>query len=193
MARGPIGKACNKWSRSMHRWGAILASVPLMIVIASGLLLQWKKELAWVQPPERRGTEAAPSIGLGAILQAAKSEPRAGVRSWADIDRLDFRPARGVVKVLCASRWELQLDAASGAVLSSAYRRSDLIESIHDGSFFHSAAKHWVFFPAGVGLWVTGLYLWALPLVARRNGRRRRGAHRGAVTSGSTSTSTSPE
>ncbi len=74
----------------------------------------------------------------------------------------------------CSNRWEVQLDLADANVLSSTYRRSDLIESIHDGSWFHPLAKTWVWLPAGavlLVLWGTGLYLWWLPHAVRR--RRR--------------------
>ncbi len=61
-------------------------------------------------------------------------------------------------------------------MLQVAYRRSDLIESIHDGSFFHDRAKLWVFLPAGlilIGLWVTGVYLWLLPHLVKRRRKER--------------------
>jgi len=60
-------------------------------------------------------------------------------------------------------------------LLQSAYRRSDLIETLHDGSFFHPLVKLGVFFPAAVivfGLWITGMYLFLLPFRARANKRR---------------------
>ncbi len=82
-----------------------------------------------------------------------------------------------MLKVQCKNSWEIQLDAQSGQILQVAYRRSDLIESIHDGSWFHSRAKMWLFFPAGVivlGLWLTGIYLFFLPHWVRwRRGRDR--------------------
>jgi hypothetical protein len=65
----------------------------------------------------------------------------------------------------------VQVDTNTGSVLQVAYRRSDLIESIHDGSFFHDQAKLWVFLPTAIivlGLWVTGMYLFILPLAVRR-------------------------
>jgi hypothetical protein len=55
--------------------------------------------------------------------------------------------------------------------LQTAYRRSDLMESLHDGSWFHPLAKLWIFLPAGVivfVLWVTGIYLFLLPIRSRR-------------------------
>ena len=85
------------------------------------------------------------------------------------------------MKIRGVNRWEVQLDATTGAVLSSTYRRSDLIESIHDGSWFHDRVKLWIFLPSGVvllALWVTGMYLWILPIWMRLPG--------GTVTSCST-------
>ncbi|MHC4989365.1 MAG: PepSY domain-containing protein [Planctomycetota bacterium] len=176
-----LKSAVNKWSRKVHRWGAIGVAVPIAVVIGSGLLLQLKKQWGWVQPPTARGEPISPTLSFDQILQIASTVPEAGVRGWDDVDRLDVRPGRGVVKVRCKNRWEIQIDSSSGAVLQSTYRRSDLIESIHDGSWFHDRAKLWLFLPSGVvlgGLWFTGVYLWALPLVMKRRGRLRRSAAR---------------
>ena len=55
-----------------------------------------------------------------------------------------------------------------------AYRRSDMLEAMHDGSFFSNAAKYGLFIPSGICLlvlWASGLYLFALPLW--RNWRKR--------------------
>jgi uncharacterized iron-regulated membrane protein len=159
------------WNRKLHRWGAIAVALPFLIVISTGLLLQLKKQLAWVQPSEQKGTSAAPAVTMDAMLAAARSVPEAGIAEWSDVDRIDVRPSKGLIKVIGNSRWEIQLDASSGAVLQTAYRRSDLMESLHDGSWFHPLAKLWIFLPAGVivfALWVTGIYLFLLPIRSRR-------------------------
>lgn len=166
------------WNRKLHRWGSILIAVPLLVVIATGVLLQVKKDWSWVQPPTLRGSEqGAPTIAFERVLDAARSVPDAGISGWDDVDRLDVRPSKGVVKVRGKNRWEVQVDTSTGAVLGVAYRRSDLIESLHDGSWFADGAKLWVFLPTALvllGLWGTGLYLFALPHLARRRARRRR-------------------
>ncbi len=159
------------WNRKLHRWGAIAAAVPFLVVIGTGLLLQVKKQVPWVQPVEQKGTPGAPLVSMEAVLAAARTVPEAGIASWDDVDRLDVRPGKGLVKVIGNSRWEIQVDAQSGAVLQSAYRRSDLLETLHDGSWFHPLAKLWLFLPSGVivfGLWVTGIYLFLVPIRARR-------------------------
>lgn len=188
MSRHPVWKRANKWTRSWHRWGAIIASVPVLVIIAAGLLLQLKKEVAWIQPSSTKGSvrDAGPSVSFEAILAAAGSVEGAGIESWADVDRLDVRPDKGIVKVRGQAdgtgKWEIQVDTATGEVLQVARRRSDLIESIHDGSFFAGdVTKLWIFLPAAVVLfvlWLTGMYLWALPLVARARNPRRRGLRR---------------
>jgi uncharacterized iron-regulated membrane protein len=167
----------NLLTRKLHRWGAIAIALPVLVVISTGLLLQLKKQLRWVQPAEQRGVDTVPTVSLERILAASQSVPEAQVRGWADIDRVDLRPAKGMLKVTSMNRWEIQIDAQSGAVLQSAYRRSDLLEQLHDGSWFHESAKLWLFFPSGVVLfvlWLTGIWLFWLPHRVRR--RRRHAA-----------------
>jgi uncharacterized iron-regulated membrane protein len=159
------------WNRKLHRWGSISVAIPFLIVIATGLLLQVKKQVAWVQPVEQKGTPGAPTVSLDALLAAARSVPEAGIQDWSDVDRMDVRPSKGLVKVIGNSRWEVQVDAASGKVLQTAFRRSDWLETLHDGSWFHPLAKLWLFLPSGLivfGLWITGIYLFLLPIRTRR-------------------------
>jgi uncharacterized iron-regulated membrane protein len=154
------------WMRKTHRWGAIVIALPFLVVIVSGILLQFKKEWSWVQPPSSRGVGKAPEIDFTAILDAVRSVPEAEIHSWQDVDRLDVRPTRGYVKVQAVNSWEVHVDLKTAQVLQVAYRRSDLIESIHDGSWFHEEARLWVFLPSALvvfGLWVTGIYLFGLP------------------------------
>ena len=158
-------------SRKLHRWGAIFVLLPILVVTLSGLFLLLKKQVTWIQPPTTVGTEGPPSVSFSRILAAAQSIPEAGILTWSDVDRLDVRPGKGVVKVRGKSRMEVQVDATTGEVLQVATRRSDIIESLHDGSWFHDRVKLWVFLPCAVillGLWISGLYLWLLPHLVRR-------------------------
>ena len=72
------------------------------------------------------------------------------------------------LKVRSNNRWEIQIDTHSGEVTQVAYRRSDLIEQIHDGSWFHDKVKLWIFLPSGIilfVLWITGFYMFLLPYI----------------------------
>ena len=157
--------------RKLHRWAAILTALPFLLILTTGMLLQFKKESAWIQPPTRTGSGRVPEISFARILEAARTAAGAGIQDWEDIERLDVRPGRGVVKVRGQNRREVQIDTTTGEVLQVMVRRSDLIESLHDGSFFHDRVKLWIWFPLALvltGLWGTGLYLWLLPYLARR-------------------------
>jgi uncharacterized iron-regulated membrane protein len=152
--------------RKSHRWGAALVAAPFLLVLVTGLLLQVKKQVPWVQPATQKGEGKQPTIGFGAILEAVKGVPEAEVASWSDVERMDVRPRDGVVKVQCKSRYEVQVDFQTGRVVQVEFRRSDLIESLHDGSWFGEPAKLYVFLPAALvvlGLWLTGVYLFVLP------------------------------
>jgi uncharacterized iron-regulated membrane protein len=162
-------------SRKFHRWGAIAIGLPLLLVIGSGLLLQVKKQVTWVQPHEHRTEVAVPAMGWDVILAAAKAVPQAGVQGWEDIDRLDVRPGKGILKIITTNRWEVQMHLGTGEVLLVESRRSDLLAALHDGSFFGDPAKLWIFLPSGVVLfvlWLTGLYLWMLPYLTKRKRAR---------------------
>ncbi|MGY8660645.1 MAG: PepSY domain-containing protein [Verrucomicrobiales bacterium] len=168
----------SKLSRLSHRWGSIIALLPITIIIFSGIVLQLKKVSPYIQPPTQRGAGTEPAIGFERILEVARTVPEAEIESWEDIDRLDVRPGKGVVKVQCKNRYEVQIDTETAEILQVAFRRSDLIESIHDGTYFNDHFKLWVFLPAGIVLAmlvITGLHLFFLPYLARRKrvGRAR--------------------
>ena len=147
-------------------------------MIVSGLFLQMKKQWTYVQPPEQRGTGKTPVIGLDAILASTQTVPELGVRGWDDVNRLDVRPGKGVVKVWLNNGYEVQVDLGTGRVLQTAYRRSDLIESIHDGSFFAGDwTKLGLFLPAGLVmllLWCSGMWMVWVPFIARRRRKEKR-------------------
>jgi hypothetical protein len=166
----------NVLNRKIHYWATAFVAVPVLVIVCSGLLLQVKKHWSWVQPVEQRGTGTAPEIDFEEILTAVQGLPEHGVTGWEDVNRLDVRPGKGMAKVWLHNGWEVQVDLSTGRVLQSAFRRSDLIESIHDGSFFAGdLSKLGVFLPSGIALflmWLTGLWMFWLPFSAKRKRKR---------------------
>jgi len=161
----------KRGTRRIHRWIGIFVAIPSAIVLSTGLLLQFKKQSSWIQPTTKKGTASIPTLSWNEVLEIAKVDPNSSIDSWEDVDRLDVRPSKGIIKLRSRNRWEIQIDGATGDVLSSAYRRSDLIESLHDGSFFSDSVKLFVFSANGAGLLVllvTGMYLWYLPVRSRQ-------------------------
>lgn len=167
----------NKFNRKTHYWGSIICALPIIIIIATGLLLIFKKQSDWVQPPTIKGSSKVPTLTFPEILDIAKTVSAAEISSWKNIDRLDVRPKKGVIKIRAKNRIEVQIDHQSGEVLHVAYRRSDVIEAIHDGSFFHDKVKYLLFFPASLillFLWITGLYLFIIPLLKKKKKHKKR-------------------
>jgi uncharacterized iron-regulated membrane protein len=169
----------NVLIRKVHNWASVVIALPLIVMIGAGVLLMFKKEIDWIQPPTQKGSAGGVSVRLADVLTAARSVPEAKVDGWRDVDRLDVRPAKGIIKIRAKSKWEIQVDAHTAKILQVAYRRSDLIESIHDGSLFAGWTKHFLFLPTAIVLavlWMTGLYMFCLPYVKKAGKRRRAGA-----------------
>ncbi|MEQ9104014.1 MAG: PepSY-associated TM helix domain-containing protein [Rhodothermales bacterium] len=165
----------NRTTRKVHYWIGAAILLPVLVVTVSGLLLQVKKQSSWIQPDEHRGTGTVPEVTLSEVLTLLQGMPELGVTSWDDVDRLDVRPGKGMTKIRLNSGYEVQVDMGTGEVLQVAYRRTDLIEALHDGSWFGGDwTKLGLFLPSGVGLLVlalSGLWLFILPFRSRRRKR----------------------
>ncbi len=169
-------KRFNRLSRVLHYWTSSIVALSLSIVLVSGMLLLLKKDVEWIQPSTVRGEQTGISLTFEEVLAIAQSVPEAGIESWSDIDRVDARPNKGMLKVRAENRWEIQIDGNGGAILQVAYRRSDLIESIHDGSFFGEPVKLWLFLPIALlvsGLLVTGMIMFFLPYLVKARKKRQ--------------------
>ena len=165
----------KKANRKIHKWVSIVIFLPLLVIFVSGALLLLKKQLSFIQPPTVAGSQQIPSIAFDSILQATKSVEQANIDSWKDIDRLDVRPSKGLIKVRSHNDVEIQLDAATGDVLHVAVRRSDFIESIHDGTFLQKNANLWLTLPVAllsVLISITGVILFFIPYFKRKKKSR---------------------
>ena len=165
--------------RKIHHWGSLFIMVQMGLIIGAGLLLMLKKEIAWIQPPSESGIEraAVPVLGMDALFAIASDIPELDVEEWRALARVDLKPGKGTVKFVAENNWEAQIDTHTGEVLTVAFRRSDIIESLHDGSYFADWVKLYIFFPSGIilfGLWGTGIYLFFLPHLKRWQRDRRK-------------------
>lgn len=147
-------------------------------MIGAGILLMIKKEVEWIQPSSQKGFEQkiVPMASMQELFDAALTVEHAGFTSWEQLERADLKPGKGIIKFVSTTNWEVQVDTHTAEVLQVAQRRSDVIESIHDGSYFADWIKLGIFLPAGVGLfilWVTGIYLFVLTEYKKIKNRRR--------------------
>lgn len=153
----------HKLMRDIHYWGAIISALPMVIMIVAGILLMVKKEFDWIQPSSQRSAQSGlPTLAINELFDAVVADGRLGITDWSHVDRADIKPSKGIVKFINDDGMEAQVDLYTAEVLKVAQRRSDVIEAIHDGSYFADWMKLYVFLPIGVfllGLWITGLYL----------------------------------
>jgi uncharacterized iron-regulated membrane protein len=130
--------------RKIHRYSAISLLVFFLIMSLSGLLLGWKKHSGdFLQAKTYKGTstkleEWLPIDSLDAIASMVLHDSISPTLS-SELDRMDIRKEKGVIKFIYVNHyWEIQLDGATGKVLSISKRHSDFIENLHDGSILDS-------------------------------------------------------
>ena len=128
--------------RWLHRKLAIFLFVFFLVMSVTGLLLGIKKQTKLLAPTEKGGSRnlsdwlSFDSLAKNAIAYLRDSVDPA---LSPEIDRMDVRPGNGIVKFRFRNHYHgLQLDGATGKVLSTEIRRSDFIEQIHDGSILDS-------------------------------------------------------
>ncbi len=63
----------SKLNRDIHRWGSILIAAPVVVISVTGVILQLKKEYAWIQPPTQQGAGGELSLNFDQILAATKN------------------------------------------------------------------------------------------------------------------------
>jgi len=166
----------KKLNRKIHYWGAIACAIPLLIVIVTGVFLLLKKDVDWIQPSSTKGQGNVPTLDYVKILPILKNVSEVEISDWSQINKIDVRPSKGMMKIQIEGNWEVQLDHQTGDILKVAYRRSDIIETIHMGTFFHDYAKLGIFLPTAIlllVLWLTGLYLFFITERAKYRSRSK--------------------
>ena len=166
-----------KFFRVTHKWFGVIFAAAFLSIAVTGLLLLEKKNFSWIQPETKQGVRGVTDdfITNQKLFEMVFSQNHEDFQAIEDIDRVDFRPSKRVFKVRSKKNFsEMQVDATTGDILSVAKRRSDLIEALHDGSFFGDFS-HNVMMPmvaaVTVYLTLTGLYMWLAPIIKRRKKR----------------------
>jgi uncharacterized iron-regulated membrane protein len=165
--------------RKIHRATGLMLVIFLLFIACTGILLGWKKHAGdLILPVNATGTTTDLSMWLPLdtlqklALQSFSDEM--GSKEIARVDRVDVRPDQGVVKfTFKSSLFEVQLDGATGELLKTGNRYSDIIEKIHDGSILDQVLgfkggyiKLMYTSVMGIGLIifsVTGFWLWYGP------------------------------
>lgn len=160
--------------RTWHHWVGISVVLFMLITSITGVLLGWKKNVEILQPATLKGgtTNMHEWVSFDAVASAATQAIDSVVGRPIEIDRMDVRPDKGMIKVTFKEGyWEAQIDAANGKVLSVAQRHADWIEHIHDGSIISEGFKLLYTNYIGFGLLmlsITGFWLWYGPRRIRK-------------------------
>lgn len=155
---------------------AWITGIPILLIVSTGILLQIKNWVPWIQPTMLKGTTTLPFVDLNTIFQAARTLPEIKVNEWKDIRSIDIRPSSGTARVRTSSDYEVTIDLGTGKVLQAAPRRTNLLIELHQGSYFGNEIQYGVFFPVAVlflALWGTGIFLLLRPFRSRRQQRTR--------------------
>lgn len=168
--------------RKVHRTTGALLFIFFFFVSVSGLILGWKKNSnGYILPKTQTGTSSnlkdwLPVDSLHTIACNTLHEVSSDLS--LELDRIDMRKDKGSVKfVFVDSYYEVQLDGATGKVLSVGQRRSDFLEKVHDGSIldrhFGTGDVIKLIYTSVMGIsllmfTITGFWLWYGPKKLRR-------------------------
>ena len=164
----------------LHRWLGIAAGVILMMMAITGFLLLIKKDHDWIQPTPMTCADGGVDQlqPLQKVFEAVMALDLPQFQSEDDIARIDFRPNKRLHKVLSRhGHLEVQVCAITLATSVPRVRRSDWIESLHDGSLFGDFAHERVMPVVAFFLLFlcgSGYVMWAVP--KWKKWRKRRAA-----------------
>ena len=163
---------------TLHRWLGITTGVVLMMTAITGVLLLVKKDYSWIQPSTMPCAEGAIDElqPLQKVYEAVFALDLPQFQSEDDIARIDFRPKKRLHKVLSKhDHMEVQVCAITLTTSAPRMRRSDWIESLHDGSLFGDFA-HGKVMPAVALILIflcgSGYVMWGVPKWRRWRKRR---------------------
>lgn len=175
-------------SRSIHRTMGVFLCVCFFFMAISGTLLGWKKNSnGYILPNSAKGTSTTLKnwLSVDSLQTIAFQTLHDSISTELStkLDRIDIRKHKGIVKFVFKDHfWGIQLDGATGKVLSIGHRKSDLIEKIHDGSILDyyagTSGQFKLIYSSIMGLsllmfTITGFWLWYGPKRMRKAKKNR--------------------
>lgn len=139
--------------RKIHLYLALIFSIPLIIIIGSGIVLITKSFFPGIQAP---------------IIEATKIEntPLAQISDFnqkPNVEQIIYRPNKNNIVVRYKNDLEEQYHAQTKELLHSSIRHTNWIIRLHQGSYFSEFIKTYVFIPTGIALlllWITGITIY---------------------------------
>lgn len=184
-APGQTRKKFTKWAFYTHLWLGVIATVALISISVTGILLNHKRGLGLMPdvPHEPTGPFSQ-AVSLERLANAAlEAAPQESRRDWtpgqpvdvALIDRMDVRPRDGYVKVRLRDKasTEMTVDINSGTVVHTGRRGDVFLEKLHSGEAFGGpmVILSDIAAVALILTLITGYWLWLVPKLARASGK----------------------
>ena len=187
--RDDSGQARRRMTRAafyIHLWLGVLATISLIAISITGILLNHKRGLGLMPDVPHEATaplaaaqplERLASAALAAAPQESKKDWKVGDSvDIALIDRMDVRPRDGYVKVRLRDKasTEMTVDLASGKVVHVGRRGDVFLEKLHSGEAFGGpmVILSDIAAVALVLTLITGYWLWLVPKLSRASGTR---------------------
>jgi hypothetical protein len=166
----------------IHLWLGVLATIALIAISITGILLNHKRGLGLMPDvPHTPTGEFTGALPLERLAYAALvAAPQSAKGDWKEgdpvdlslIDRMDARPRNGFVKVRLRDKasMEMTVDINSGQVIHTGRRGDVFLEKLHSGEVFGGLRFVILSDIAAVALvltLMTGYWLWLVPKLAR--------------------------
>lgn len=129
-----------------------MIAVPFTVTLVTGIVLATRGFNTWVQP-DHPALRSDLRISFARILEVAQSVSEAKIQTWKDVSQIDVRPATGNIRVRARhTLWEIQIDGATGTVVSKGLRRFSWLVALHEGAYFGPVVRYGIFLPAALGV-----------------------------------------
>jgi len=132
-----------------HKRISIMISMPLLLIILTGILLQFRNVFSIIQPPTVSAKKMPADIELLSLIQIQNIATN---KDKNFIDQIIYRPSKNSYAVRFTSGREIQLHAQTGEILSDQMRYTGWLIDLHQGSFAGNFSQYVLFPLTAMGL-----------------------------------------
>lgn len=132
--------------RKYHRIISVIIALPFTVTLLTGIVLQLRQQFDVIQPKpvKMERIEGQAILSLEEMLKAS-GQPE-------QVEQIVWRPKKFHLSMRMQDGRELQVHPQTGEVLKSAYRMTNILIDLHQGSFFTTWAQYGIFFPSALGV-----------------------------------------
>lgn len=180
--------------RKWHGWGGAVLSLFILTVAVTGILLNHKDFFFAGKVKEGPTGLLTSSTDFAAVPVSFDRALAISREHFGDVplEKIELKDERGVLqyKIVRGHGEEIRVDANTGEATSkygaklnatgaSKYNWAKIVDDFHTGKFFGLAGTLLVDVTSGViiALTLTGLYLWIVPLIRKRQSKARQAAN----------------